>query len=278
MTQSHMQLALAGLVVLSGCAPALSTMTPAETTPARHVRGSVGIGVSVPTGTLGTLFGDAEDLAHRAVAREMLTDAQKRTLISDTAAILFNPPSVSFEVQGRYGISRRFDVGFRFATGALRLDGRFLALPPDNGRIGISVGIGLGYYALEIPVPSPLDEIIEIDDFTRYEIDLPLLAGWTWRFGHLWFGPKLVYTHYSTAMRATFPFDSSMLSADVGGSSFYYGAQIGGAVGYRYVWLAAELSLMGVTGSATLEGFGEKLDVSFGDFVLYPAVALLVQF
>ena len=62
---------------------------------------------------------------------QALTPDEKDQLIIKTAGVMLNPPSATWEVQGRYGIHRRADVGLRYASGALRGDGRFTFLKPS---------------------------------------------------------------------------------------------------------------------------------------------------
>lgn len=268
-----------GIAVLSAaCAPALSTLTPAPVAPHKHFRGAMGLGVSIPTGPLGDLFDRAEDLSDAVDEGRDLTDEEVGDLFESTTGLLLNLPSIVYEVQGRYGIAKRVDLGLRLALpGAIRIDGRYQFILNPGRAFAASVGLGLTYYSLEIPVPPPIDEVIEVDDFTRFEVDIPVLLGWSGEIGHFWFGPKLVLATYGTQMTAHLGSDVEL--ATVSGSSFYYGLQIGGAIGYKYVWLAFELTIAGMSGSADidLDVLGVSLHPTFRGAVFYPALGLIVQ-
>ncbi len=247
--------------------------------PHKHFRGAMALGVSIPTGAIGEAFDIAEDLVGVAEGRE-LTDDEVGDLFESTTKVLLNLPSVAYELQGRYGLADRLDLGLRLALpGAIRLDGRYQIIRLQDSSFAGSVGLGLTYYSFEIPVPYPIDQVIEIDDFTRFELDVPVLFGWSGEIGHFWFGPKLVFASFSTAMSADL-FGAQLELASVSGTSFYYGLQVGGAIGYKYVWFAAELTIAGVSGSADVEvpALGFTRSPSFGGAVIYPAFGLLVQF
>lgn len=268
------------LLLAGGCAPALSTLTPAPVTPKKHVRGNMALGVSIPTGGIGDAFDTAESIAETVIDGNEITDEQVADLFEATSKVLVNLPSVVYELQGRYGATEWLDVGLRLALpGAFRLDGRYQflrELSPTSTFAG-SVGLGLTYYSLAIPVPSPIDEVIEIDDFTRFEVDIPVLFGWSGEIAHFWFGPKIVLSSYSVAMRAKLV-DSVELGS-ISGTGFHYGFQIGGAVGYKYAWLMFELTIAGLSGSEDLDV--DVLDihrtVHIGGAVFYPAVGILFQ-
>ena len=55
------------------------------------------------------------------------------------------------------------------------------------------------------------------------------------------------------------------------------GGQVGGAVGYKYVWLGAELSIMGLSSTADVESSAYNRDLSLSGLVLYPALGIIVQ-
>ncbi|MCK6535647.1 MAG: hypothetical protein L6Q84_21970 [Polyangiaceae bacterium] len=272
-----MRVAALALTLVSGCAPALSTFVPAETTPEGHVRATGGLGLNVPAGQIDDAYEVAEALADRAETQALTAD-EKDQLIIKTAGVMLNPPSATWEVQGRYGIHRRADVGLRHASGALRGDGRFTFLKPSaEGDLAGSVGVGLAYYTFEIPVPPPMDSVIEIDDFRRYELDVPLLFGWSWEMAHVWFGPKLLISRYSTGMSARFVDEVRVV--DVSGTNLYYGGQVGAAVGYKKVWLGLELTVAGLSGAAKIDvpAAGRSIDAKFGGLVVYPTIGVLVQ-
>ncbi len=260
----------------AGCAPTLSTFVPAKTTPKGAVRASAGLGGSIPLGQIGNAL-DAADTAVSNAEEGQLTDEEKDQLTTDAAAVTLSPPSVAYEVQARYGLSDRFDAGVRFATGALRADGRFMFIAPERpGQFGASIGVGASVYTFKIPVPKPFDRVVEADDYRRYELDVPLLFGWSWPFAHVWFGPKALFATYSAGLSIAFVDEARVV--DVSGTSVYVGGQAGAAIGYKHAWLGFELTVMHLIGNATIETPAGTLEADFSGPVVQPTLGLLLQF
>lgn len=272
-------LPLALAAALLGCGTNLSTLTPAETTPAGHVRVTAGAGVSIPAGGLSDLLDAGNTLSDRAAAGEALTDAERDELLRASTVGLLAMPSLNPELQARVGLHERVDVGFRLGAGSLRLDGRVGLVVPSSARAGklaVSVGLGLGYYAFALPVPSFAEGIVTADDYTRYELDVPLLFGWSTDVWRVWMGPKLVFTSYSVGLTLTAP--ATMATADASGTQTFLAGQIGGALGFRYGWVVLELTVAYGLGGADLTVTGQPAQrVSTNDVIIYPTLGVLVE-
>ena len=278
MTRSLLVLGL-GLAVTTGCSTVLSTMQPAQTTPGRHVRGVMAVGVNAPIGQLSDTIDAAEAIADSGtVEPDNIND-----FLTGVVGLFMNPPAVAGEFQGRYGFSDIVDVGLRVATGGnIRADMRYRIINPEqpDGMFG-STGLGFTYASASIPVPSPIDEFIELDSITRVELDLPMLFGWSNEIWHFWFGPKFVLSFVSTGL--TFkdegPIDSTPERVDASATNFYYVAHVGAAIGYKYVWIALELTIGGIGGAADITREGaEPFEAGYSGLELYPALGLMLQF
>jgi hypothetical protein len=68
------------LVVLSGCAPALSSFTPAHVARPKHVQVEIGTDVSYPPDTLSSLYDSAKALSGVAERRELTSEEQRVVL------------------------------------------------------------------------------------------------------------------------------------------------------------------------------------------------------
>jgi hypothetical protein len=266
-------------LVLAACGTNLSTMTPAETTPAGHVRVATGVGVSVPTNSLSGLIDAGETAAKRAAAGETLTDAEREELFGATLAGLLALPSVNPELQARVGLHDRVDLGLRLGAGSIRLDSRVSLTTPQttrDGSLAISIGLGLGYYAFAIPLPSFTEDVVKADDYTRYELDVPLLFGWSTDIWRVWVGPKVVFTSYDVALRLVAPAETAL--ANAGGTQTFLAAQAGAALGFRYGWIVLELTASYGLGGADVNIIGQATRaVSTNDWIIYPTVGLLVE-
>ncbi len=276
----RVQKGLALLVVsvcASGCGPILSTMTPAQVTPHRSFRATAGAGTTIPVGQILDTIDTVTSLSNRVSNGETLTAAEQNTLTEQAVGLVISPPTFSYEFQLRYGFLRRWDAGLRLVGSNVRADARYQFLDSDDGApLDLSVGIGLAAGFTSLSLGSIAESVIKIDDYRVLTFDLPILAGWSGRFGHFWFGPKLVVTATSTGMSVGVSSTETRV-LDVSGTSVHYGGQIGGAIGYRWVWLAFELSMYGMSGSANVTYPGGAFTPSFGGLVVAPSFALMLQ-
>jgi hypothetical protein len=262
-----------------GCSSVLSTFTPAPTTPPGSVRGAAALGVNVPVGDLTDLADRGDTIAEKSLAGGTLTRAEQDELVESALALSLDPPSATGELQGRYGVADAFDVGVRVATAVTaRIDGRWQFLKSqEQGAFAGSVGLGLAYYARTFEIPNAdIEQIVGVAELTRFELDVPLLFGWSGDIGHVWFGPKLVANTYTADVELAF-FQNEIVQGSASGTSFFFGGLLGGAVGYKYAWLAFELTILDLSSSASVESNVYNADLSFGGIVLYPALGVIIQ-
>lgn len=285
MNRSHLpllrRLLLASLTI--GCSPSLSSFTPAHVPKKGHVQAEAGIDVFVPTGTLKDAIEAADALADAAENRE-LTEAEEREVFEGAAALALNPPSATPHIGIGYSPLRNFVIDGRYTVGALRLGARYQLLHRADHGLDLSAGIGLGRYVYEFPVGSAIP-IIEIEDFTRYQIDLPIQLGVSGDWYRVWGGPRLLATFYGTKLALVYPTipgagtnQPENVTAELSGTGFYAGGQAGFALGYKKVFLGFEMTLAQFWTSARLDAFGRRLDVDLSSFVVAPGVALMGEF
>ncbi len=267
----------------AACSPALSSFTPAHVPDEGHVQAEVGFDVFVPTGTIRDAVEAAETLASAAENRE-LTQAEEREVFEGAAALALNPPSASPHIGLGYTPLENFVVEGRYTVGALRLAGRYQLLHRAKHGLDLSAGLGLGRYVYEFPVGSTIP-IVELDDFTRYQLDLPIQLGVSGDWYRVWGGPRLLATFYSTRLALTYPNipgaganQPENVLASLDGTGFYAGGQAGVALGYKKVFLGFELTLAEFWTHATLDAFGRHLEVDISSFVIAPGIALMGEF
>lgn len=235
--------------------------------------------MSVPTGSLSGLLDAGETVAKRAAAGESLTDAEREELFGATLAGLLSLPSVNPELQARVGLHERVDLGLRLGAGSIRLDSRVNLTTPTttrDGSLAVSIGLGLGYYAFAIPLPSFAEDVVQADDYTRYELDVPLLFGWSTDIWRVWVGPKLVFTSYGVGLSLNAPAETAL--AEASGTQTFLAAQAGAALGFRYGWIVLEFTTAYGLGGADLSIVGQPVkSVSTNDWIVYPTVGLLLE-
>ncbi|HXU06918.1 MAG TPA: hypothetical protein VN903_38460 [Polyangia bacterium] len=270
------------LALSAGCAPSLSTMQPAHVAPKGHMQVTTAFEVGIPTGTIGRIIDSGRTLSDIAQANGSVTPDQERQLFDSGVTVAVSPPAVGYHFAAYYVPLDRLEVGLRYAGGGFRAGARYQFLRHETDPLDLTLGAGIARSTYEIPLASYIP-ILEIEDFTRYTIDVPLQIGTSRSYYRVWGGPKFLYSHYSTAIRLSLP--SSPDLATFEGSTIYYGGQVGFAVGYKYVFVAFELTLAGLSGTAEVQTApdprnGEMLarNVDINGFIIYPAFGLIGEF
>jgi hypothetical protein len=267
-------------VAAVSCAPALSSFTPAHVAPAKHVQAELGMDVSVPTGTLVRAI-DASSAIVSAAKQRTLTEEEKRKLTHAAIALLLNAPSVTPHLGVGYTVVDHWEINGRYSVGTLRLGMRYQLLARSEGDgIDMTTGLGIGRYTYEFPVSDQL-EVIVVDDFERWQLDVPFQVGGHDDYHRWWAGPRLMATKFDTAIRGVAePLAPFLLTYD--GYSLLAGAQFGVAIGYKKIFFAIELTLAELwlrskirAGAGT--SYGEaKLDLE--SFIIYPGFGLIGEF
>jgi hypothetical protein len=273
----------------AGCAPALSTMQPATVAPYKSVDAGMGYGVSVPVAGITRSVGTARENVDRTQEGEPLSDGDRDDIIKTSLGLALNPPSLGSQYRIGYGILEGTEVELRYALSAWRLGARYQVVKPEvPAGLAVSAGLGVSRYVFSLGVPSYLKPIVDVDDFTRYDIDVPVLFGASHEVFHVWGGPKLVASFMSAGIDVCTQIDTDSKEcterskASIDGRAFYLAGQAGGAIGYKYVWVAAELTAAYVDVQATAKiqsgDIDEKRRFQFGDVILYPLVGVIVRY
>jgi hypothetical protein len=233
-------------------------MEPARIVPQGHIQVTGVLGGSLPAGDLLATIDDIGDI--EVGPDSTLSDDAVRTLARGSAIVFIHPPGVNAHVGIAYGITRNFEIGMRGSPDAVRGWTRWQFLRVKPGIYG-ALGLGLGTYFEGFPVEDFTDlarsdpEVAE--PYRRYEVDMPLQVGISGRSGHLWLGPKFMFADYDVAasvcgVRA----EESCIdwgTMGITGTVEYFGGQIGGAIGYEQIWLAAEITAMDLSVDAMLD-------------------------
>jgi len=262
----------------SGCATALSSFSPAHVPQKGKFQAEAGIDISVPTGSILRTIDEAKDAAAVASSTGKLSTDEKLRVFDAGVNLLLNPPAVLQHAGLAYAPLRRTEVSVRFVGAGWRLGGRYQLLEQGvNSSWDLSMGLGATRQTFSFPVDNVID-ILRIDDFRRYTIDLPMAFGRRGTWYRIWGGPRLLYTTGHTQMTLTIPGSNQPEVATADSSGFFYGTQTGFALGYKHVFLGFELNLVKFKGNADLTALGSVRRVNLDTFVVYPGIALMGEF
>lgn len=267
------------ILLAVGCAPALSNMQPAHVAKRNHVQVGLGADVSVPTGSiLGAI--EAGRLLSTAAQERELTDEEVQTLYEASASLTLNPPSAVSHLGIGYTVLDDLEVGLRYSTNALRLSGRYQFLHRERHGVDATIGLGAARYVQKLPVGDTL-KVVELEDFERWQFDVPLVFGTSGDWYRVWGGPRFIYTRFGTALKLTLPEIPGVSIgraelATLGGSGLYVGAQGGVAFGYKNVFIGFELTLVELFMRGSLEVIGNPgVSLNQDSFIIYPSIGLM---
>jgi hypothetical protein len=185
----------------------------------------------------------------------------------------------------RAGLADDWDVGLRYSGISWRLDTKFRFLHAGDGpemaenkrrSFDMAIGVAGARHSFKSPVLDVL-EIVQIDDFSRWDVEVPLYASVD--FGdilRLYAAPKYIYSRTKLDQRLiNFAEQGKNVTGfDVGlparVKSEFVGSTFGVSLGYKYVHVFAE-----VTGGYNFckpEVFGQRRNL--GGVTLYPAMGI----
>lgn len=260
-----------------GCATSLSTFQPAHVAAKGSFSAEAGLDLSAPLGTIGKTIDGAKTLASAARSRE-LTPAEKQQLFDAGANLALNPPLFVEHVGITYSPFEHWELGVRYAAQAWRLGLRRQLMRQEVHGVDLTIGAGVQHFSFDLPIGDIID-VLEVDEYVRWNIDVPILFGTHSDYYRLWGGPRLVMSQFSTRIALHLPATQNMAAmteqATVDGWGTYVGAQGGVAIGYRHLFVGVELTVVRMISAAHLTALGNARDVDLGGWVIYPGLALM---
>lgn len=270
------------LLLLGGCAPTLSSFTPAHVAPSGHVQAEVGMDVSIPAGIVDELMDTAKTVARTADRQAAnLTEEQRRVLLRGAATTLLNPPSMSTHLGVAVGVYEDVEVGGRLFSGGWRLGGRYQFLDQKTQSVDLSAGLGISRYSFSLGIPE-VPILVDVEDYSRWMVDIPVLVGKHGNWYRWWAGPKFLMGTFDAGVTLTNPIDDQKLGFTMDGTSWYLGGQAGAALGYKWIFVAAELTVMHVGAKAEFAANGGTESASYkptvSGTIWYPGLGLMGEF
>jgi len=264
-----------------GCSASVANVQPARLTPEGHwqVVGSVSATPprSMPADTLDQVRAIDDTLEGRPTSNELEEVGRAAT------AALVQPPSADGQLALSYGVNKRLELGARLgptnAGAGLRLQWMRKA-PGIYGVLGARVLFGFN----DFPVERFTDEV-RIDSFRRYDFAFPLHVGYSSRYVHLWAGPQLMISRFSSDVAICVDgTDSCRQEATVStsGRAAYLSGQLGIALGRKRFWIAFEMSIsrLKINADFDLEMDGRRILASHQQTgrVMTPSLGLIAWF
>jgi hypothetical protein len=267
----------------AGCAPSLSTFQPAHVAPKGHLSAGAGFEAGVPIGAFSTVLDTAKDLSRKATADPPvpLTADEKWRILDAGVNLVLVTPSFGPHFGVNYTPIDRLEVGVRRAGSAWRGGVRYQILDHTTGPFDLTVGLGVSRFSYEFPISDQIP-VLKLDDFSRWQFDVPALIGTSRDWFRVWIGPKFLFTSFDTRLRLVLPSETTVATFD--GTAAFVGGQGGFAVGYRRLFLALELTMGNTFGTAHLRaGIPDPAtptthDTKVSSFTVFPSLGLMGEF
>jgi hypothetical protein len=261
------------VVLTTGCASGVATLQPASVLPAGKFEASAGMAVHVPVENTVRIVEDAVNTVksrYEGDASYKPTADDEKAIIQSGAAMIFNPIAVQNEFAARVGVGANFDVGLRLSGKSYHAQGKYQFLRAEDSGWDASIVGDLHYLSASTAFSVAGYNFAEFKTH-RFGTNVSMLFGKKFNdIGYFWTGPRYQLDHTS--------FDVEIMngkgSAGVSANGQLFGAVVGGAVGYKWIYFMTEIT--GGYVYSRPEIVGTKLNT--GGLLLVPAFGLLGRF
>lgn len=261
-----------GVLLAAGCAMTLGELRPARPLRGGEVQAVYGQDLVLPTATVRQSIELGQQLAE--VARDDaagLSAEQKQDLTRGVAALALGSPGMGSWVEAGVGLGYGWDVGARVGSGSAGLVVRKgLWRHPWSASVSARAGVNGG--DLRLSALSTFNGLVEVGELRRADLGASAQLGLDLgEVGMLWGGAKGTVSPYTLTL------DPSRVDLDpvqTQGRLSWVGPYAGAALGWRYVWLAAELSVLRAGGGFEL--YGEAVPMQ--GWVVLPSWGVVVGF
>ncbi|MBK9518375.1 MAG: hypothetical protein IPO09_13705 [Anaeromyxobacter sp.] len=281
------------VLLATGCAAPGFVGQVGRVTPVKDVRLGLGAGYQVNTSAAAVVL-DGRDLARQLSGKSVACPdlaAQDCWTLADVRPVvragmrfaLAAPLSANTSLSGRYGYADGLDVGLRFGPDNKGLDLGWQAFGPRDAAVeGWAGSLFAGWTKRDMGTLGAIIEDVLQGSASLDDYSLTFVAGRQFRqVAHVYLGGRYIYSRWKVQVLPDLPIvydgaasQRALLGTDPSGSLHHVGAVLGAAVGWRSVFLGAELNLLQTFGRA--EVLFEE--VSLSGFGVMPAVYLYGQF
>jgi hypothetical protein len=245
-----------------------------------HVQVQGAFDVNVPGSRVTDAVDTAATLTDRYASDSSYrpTEDDQRRALGAAVGLGLAAPGVNPDLMLRLGLFKDFDAGIRYSALNAHVDGKYRFLttkdvPEDdpNADPGFQGAVSLGVSkSLYSGLVFDALEFLDVGDYSRWNVEVPVIFGKRMgNIGHVWFGPKYVYSHYSV--------DASLRNVGIvpetSGSIHHLGAFGGVGLGYKWVFVFTELTVANMFAKPEILG----QTVNLGGIVIVPALGLMLR-
>ena len=279
-------LVIVAALLLSACTTTFTNMTPTKALDPLDVELSAHMQASAHGSIIRkTIDGgdEARDIILDDTSTDDISEEQLRDFLDAGLAWFMFKPGVSTELSARIGgpeLLEGMDFGLRYDFTTIKADWKLQIFESQDESFALSSIIGIGKQT--VPVPGAI-EWLTLTEWKRMDFDFMLSAGFELPdIVKAYVNPRLMLSRISVGHKLpSFVLDripQELLDRFDPNAKFnnelmvYYGATTGVMVGYKYVFLALELTVMKLDFEPTV--LGQKRD--FDSLLVAPAFGLVV--
>jgi hypothetical protein len=281
---AFLSLALALALLTCACSTSVTSLQTGRALAPGEVQltaaASLPLSTSAINGVLDSLDRLEGELEEAATSEDNTIDAETQRQLTESAlALLLFQPAPVMEINGRMGLVPKLDAGLRYSARQVKGDLKYQFWDGENGH---AAGFTLGYsYHLSI-APSILEsafdllEYVELNDFSRHDLDLGLIWSRDWgEWLSLYGGLRYLVSFISLdadlqKVESSLDLERTSLSSRL----HMVGVTGGAMLGYKHLFLHLELSVLSAEYAPTI--LGDKVDLS--GTVISPAFGLTTRF
>ncbi len=260
---------------LSGCAASLSSFRPAHVAETGNVQMESGIDISYPSGGIADVI-DAAEVLEDLNQQGLLTAEESSAIVKGAGALGLNPPALIPHVGVATGALEHWEAGARLATSGWRLSVRRQLLYQQETGVDFSLGLGFGTSLFTPPIERALSSV-SIENYGRWNLDVPMAFGRSGSWYRWWGGPRLLISKTSQRMAVTLSNDD-VIQGRVAADGVYLGGYAGAALGYESVFVGPELVVVELLGRAEMTVEGHTFRSNMNGLVVHPGFAVMGEF
>lgn len=247
----------------SGCSPSRSITASGKVTPQGAFKVGGNSAFNIATAPLAQIDNVTKSAVQAIENRDTINFDDFRGLTRGLLAYSLDPVASATDFYLRYGLVRRVDVGYKYASGAHVFDAMYqfmggLGTPENPGPAGLHGSIGLQYGTQQADLPGKryLDRLSSIFSYelSRKDLLIPLVFSQS-------FGPEEQYGTFSWGLVyghtfIKYGFSPSQLFVRMAGDRIEklepflakenyasYGAFLNAKIGFKYAYLLPALSI-----------------------------------
>ncbi|HET6244926.1 MAG: hypothetical protein H0V01_00130 [Bacteroidetes bacterium] len=252
------------ILIQLGCTPPRSITQSGKVTPHKNFKVGIDLSANIPTHFVQSLYRNTEGIVNPLMKKDTVILNEKLLKLNETAlAYAVEPLGFGYNYYIRYGVYKRFDLGYKYASGTHTIDGMYQFLgstgtidnPGEKGNHG-SIGIQYSSKKYELPKWSGLNKVQNLIGFKMQRKDflIPIVFsipfGEEESLGNFSFG--LVYSH--TFLKYGFEneniYDTTYTQAPTNIQSIHdkknyasFGAFFNFKIGYKYAYFLPAFAL-----------------------------------